>query len=214
MRLRTELSEEDISQGFSAENDIFGRKDTALRLTEMFEKLEHGSVCLLDGRWGTGKSTFVRQWKVELERRNIPSIYFDAFASDYLESPFEAIAGMFIAAARQARRANQPAYHNFLSKAAAVGKAIASVSAKVGVKAVTLGAVSAAELNDFSAIGDTLADGLGEVTEEGVKRLLESHADREAQFDELRRAIIGLPRLLQPIQDERTSAPLIVFIEM
>lgn len=213
MRLRNDLSEESIALGLVPEHDLFKKKQLSRSLTALFENLEHGSVCLLDGRWGTGKTTFVRQWAADLSSMNIPSIYFDAFSSDYLDSPFEAIAGTFVQAAMEADRSDQSAYKSFLSKAATVGKAVASVSARVGIKAATLGAVTAADLGELGGIRDIVADGLGDVTEESVKKLLESHADRQAQFAALRRSLSELPGLLKPNQSIGGDPPLIVFID-
>jgi hypothetical protein len=213
VRFRTELTEEQLARGFDDSTDIFKRKDLALRLTGLFESMQHGSVALLDGRWGTGKSTFVKLWAAELKKRDIPSIYFDAFASDYIESPFQAVAGAFVTAAVQARRDGQPAYRTFLSRAAAVGKTIASMSAKVGVKAVTLGAVNAADLGELGKLSDALVDGAADITEEGVKRLLEEHATRETQFASLRESLQTLPSLLRPSGENGDTVPLIVFID-
>lgn len=213
MRLKSDLSEQAIAEGLVPQHDLFRKKQLALSLTALFENLEHGSVCLLDGRWGTGKTTFVRQWCSELKSMNIPSIYFDAFASDYLESPFEAIAGTFVQAALEAGRSKQEAYKSFLSKAAAVGKAVASVSAKVGIKAATLGAVNAVDLEGLGEIKGVLADGLGQFTEESIKKLLESHADRHAQFNAMRKSLADLPNLLRPDQSDAKPVPLIVFID-
>ena len=114
MRFRNELNEEQLAKGLVAETDLFQRRDLALRLTGLFDKLEHGTVSLLDGRWGTGKTTFVKQWMSELVKLGVPSIYFDAFANDYIESPFEAVSASFIKAAIDAKRTDQPSYKNFL----------------------------------------------------------------------------------------------------
>lgn len=213
MRLKSDLSEEEIQTGFTPQNDIFNRRDLSARLTGLFASLEHGSVCLLDGRWGTGKSTFVRQWAAELKTQNIPSIYFDAFASDYMESPFEAIVGSFVQAAAEAKRQKQSAYKTFVAKAASVGKALAAVSAKVGVRAASLGVISVADLESVGEVGSTITDGLGEISEKAVQRLLESHADRNTQFKELRKSLEALPALLKPEQNESSNDPLIVFID-
>jgi hypothetical protein len=213
MKLAFDLPDDEIAKGFTSENDIFDRADLASRREALLLSLEHGSVCLLDGRWGTGKSTFVRQWSYELQKHNVPTIYFDAFASDYIESPFQAIAGSFVKAAIDARRSEQPAYKNFLARAAAVGKVIGSVSAKVSVKAATLGAVSASDLGELGNVGNALTDGFSEITEAAVKRLLEEHASKETEFRELRSAIESLPGLLRPILEGETSPPLIVFID-
>lgn len=224
MRVISSITDAEINLGFTTETDLFLRADLANRLTNLFVGLEHGSVCLLDGRWGVGKTVFVRQWAVELCKRGIPSIYFDAFAADYVESPFQAVAGSFVKAATDARRTSDPIYQNFLNRAARVGKAVAATGAKLGVKAATLGLISNSEVEQLSGIRDAFIEGAGEITEEGVKRLLESNASAEADFTALRESLSSLPELLRPVLTEATTGtdgdptaseevPLIVIID-
>ena len=82
-------------ENFDAAAVQAGDKDLAERLTQLVRNLEHGSVAIFDGRWGIGKTTFVKRWLAYLQSQGIPAIYLDAFAVDYLESPFVAIAGAF-----------------------------------------------------------------------------------------------------------------------
>lgn len=210
MKLREELDAEKISEGFTPQNDIFERKNLAARLTGLFEQIEGGSVCLLDGRWGSGKSTFVKQWAAELRRAGRPAIYFDAFASDYIETPFEAIAAAFIQEAARAGKTEEPAYKTFLKRAASVGRIVSGVAAKAGVKAATLGIVGKDELESMGEIKDALIDGAADVAEKAVEKMLEAHTETVGKFEELRRAISALPSLLSASED---GYPLIVFID-
>ncbi|HCE4734527.1 TPA: hypothetical protein NGU80_003657, partial [Vibrio parahaemolyticus] len=45
-------------------------------------------VVSLDGKWGEGKSTFVKMWQGLLTANNVPNIYNDSFANDYVEDAF------------------------------------------------------------------------------------------------------------------------------
>lgn len=215
MRITAGISDEEIDKGFTATGDIFRKKDLADRLTAMFIGLEHGSVCILDGRWGIGKSVFARQWIAELKLNNIPAIYFDAFASDYMESPFEAVAGALVKAAIEAGRSKDPKYKQFLSQASKVGRAVASTAAKIGVKAATLGVVGAAEIKQLDELKDEISDSLGELSEKHVAKLLESHADNQKNFSALRHSIEKLPELLRPstVTSEEKHPPLIVIVD-
>ena len=210
MRLRHALSAEQISLGFDNSTDIFQHKDLANRISTLFKNLQGGSVCLLDGRWGTGKSTFVKQWSAELDKSGVNNIYFDAFASDYIDTPFTALAGMFVRAAHIAKKANDPKVRKFIDKAAKVGKALAATSAKIGLKAATLGAMDGSEIE---GLADAIADGLGEIAESSVRKLLEEHAERESQFEAMRGAFAELTTSLRKGQDEKLEGPLLVFID-
>lgn len=87
------------TESFTPQKDIFGRKEFGDKLTRIVATLGSPSVLLLDAPWGTGKTTFVKMWRGELSKAGIPSIYFDAFANDYQEDAFLAVASQIIAEA-------------------------------------------------------------------------------------------------------------------
>lgn len=212
MRLRKDLTAEEVSGGFTADSDIFSRRDLASRLTGLFEHLEGGSVCILDGRWGSGKSTFVKQWAAELRKAGRPAVYFDAFAADYIESPFEAIAAAFISEAARAGKTDDVKYRNFLKSAAAVGRMVSVVAAKVGVKAATLGVIGNSEFEALDGLKDIVVEGTAELTEKAVEQMLESHAESVAKFEKLKKALADLPYLLRENSEENNNS-LIIFID-
>lgn len=82
-------------QGFG-HNDILNRKDPSRRLSDLLELVEDPVVVALDGPWGSGKSYFLQRWvgahNLENEGR-ATTVYFDAFAHDYLEDPLIALTG-------------------------------------------------------------------------------------------------------------------------
>ena len=86
--------------------------------------LDDSAVLLLDSKWGTGKTTFVKMWLGELTKIGIPNIYFDAFANDYHEDAFLTIAGEIIARSEQLRPKSTRAINAFKTKAIGVAKAL------------------------------------------------------------------------------------------
>ncbi|HEX9946312.1 MAG TPA: P-loop NTPase fold protein, partial [Allosphingosinicella sp.] len=216
MRLRSTLEEGQLSKGFTPENDLFQLADLSKRLTALVRALTQGSVSILDGRWGTGKTTFVKMWVAELERDGIPAIYFDAFAADYIQDPFQAVSSSFIRAAIARKRTDDPVYQRYVRRAAKAAKRIAGVTTKAGVKLVTLGALGAAEIDQLTALKDDIGSSLGEISEEAVKTLLEQHANDEEVFANLRGSLLELPALLRPVTTETTDnepLPLVIVID-
>lgn len=55
--------------GFTRENDIFGYKDFGDRLTALQLNVSEPMVTVVDGPWGCGKSTFIKQWAGELRKK-------------------------------------------------------------------------------------------------------------------------------------------------
>lgn len=213
MKLRPPLATDAFSDGFTQQNDLFQQVDLARRLTGLIRALTQGSVSVLDGRWGTGKTTFVKMWTAELERAGIPAIYFDAFSFDFIQDPFQAVSAAFIKAASDRRQIHDPRYKQYLDKTAAVAKRIAVVATKAGVKLATLGALTSADVEALSAdIEKELSSSAGDLSSEGVKILLEQQATAEQTFAELRRSLSTLPDLFST-SEERANVPLVVVID-
>jgi len=216
MKLRPALDDDVLRNGFTPENDIFQLADLSRRLTALIRALSQGSVSILDGRWGTGKSTFVKMWVAQLEREGTPAIYFDAFKADYLNDPFQAISSTFIKAAIERRRTDEPTYQRYLSNTALAAKRLAGITAKAGVKLATLGALGAAEIEALSELKDDIAGSAADISEEAVKALLEQTATDEERFEALRRSLRELPELLSPRlnqDDGGNHRPLVVVID-
>ena len=223
MKIRAELEDDFYTKGFNSETDPFKKGGLAQRLTKLYGSLEQCTVSILDGRWGSGKTVFVRQWKHQLETQGIPCIYFDAFAADYVESPFRALASAFVRAAKQAQGHDKKTYDDFLNAASKVAKVIAAPAAKIAVKAVTLGLIGSAELEDFKAVAEGIAGDLSDVSASAVKTMLEEQAGDEASFEALRTSLAELPVLLAKklgdghkkteVADDEFSPSLVVIID-
>ncbi len=72
------------------EDDLLGRKKISGRLSKLLERIEDPLVIALDGGWGTGKSYFLKRWVAEhrkVDSNKALTVYFDAFAHDYLNEP-------------------------------------------------------------------------------------------------------------------------------
>jgi predicted KAP-like P-loop ATPase len=83
MRLTPKPLEIDLEEGFTEENDIFGYREFGERLANLVCAQEGPATLVLDGPWGTGKSTFMRQWAGLLRReRGVTVIEFNAFEND------------------------------------------------------------------------------------------------------------------------------------
>lgn len=72
-------------------HDLFHAKRMGERLADIIGDIEGPAVIAIDGSWGTGKTTFVRQWAGLLRQRRHPVVYFDAFEHDHLNDPFLAL---------------------------------------------------------------------------------------------------------------------------
>lgn len=75
---------EDID-GFK--NDALQRKSFGEALSNLVSRSTDELVVSIDGKWGEGKTTFVKMWQGLLKENGVPSIYIDAFQNDYTGLP-------------------------------------------------------------------------------------------------------------------------------
>lgn len=181
--------EVDLAEGFTTEKDIFGRKEFGERLIRIVRALEGPAVLLLDAPWGTGKTTFVKMWIGELNKAGIPAIYFDAFANDYHEDAFLAVAGEIIARWNDLQPRSRKALDKFKAVAVGVSKALGRAALRVGVRAASGGLLTGLEpeqgLERARAEGEEASKAIDEL----LKERLESHSADRRVFNEFRSAL-------------------------
>ena len=76
------------NEGFE-EPDILQRRKTGDALSDLLNRVDAPLVVALDGRWGTGKTYFLKRWAGAHE--GATTVYFDAFAHDYVSDPLPAL---------------------------------------------------------------------------------------------------------------------------
>ena len=214
MRLFPKPLEIDDHEGFS-KNDIFGRVGLGKGLTNLVSSVVDPTVIAVDGQWGSGKTAFLKMWAGELRNAGFPTIYFDAFAHDYAEDAFTAIAGEIISLAEAKQKANDPAAKKFLNKAVGAGKILLRSGLKLGVKAATLGALEAA---DFEEVATDLSKESSELVDKYLGDLLTKQKQQKDAFQSFRDALSELPALLDSTKSKAEGSaepkkPLIFIID-
>ncbi|MBR4644023.1 MAG: hypothetical protein IKO73_02535 [Bacteroidaceae bacterium] len=76
-------------------NDKLGRKQYGDVLEQIISTYNGGCVISLNGEWGTGKTTFIKMWKQQLDDHTYKTIYFNAWETDYIEDPLIALIAEF-----------------------------------------------------------------------------------------------------------------------
>lgn len=73
-------------------NDKLERSHLCSVLTDVVSFYgQSGCVLALGGEWGSGKTTFVKMWRQDLNNKGFKTLYFNAWASDYTEDPLIAL---------------------------------------------------------------------------------------------------------------------------
>ncbi|WP_239428038.1 KAP family P-loop NTPase fold protein [Snodgrassella communis] len=74
-------------------NDVLNRKANVEILTQFITSYEQSIVLCIDAGWGQGKTTFIKMWQQYLKNQDIPTIYFNAWESDYTDDALIALIG-------------------------------------------------------------------------------------------------------------------------
>ena len=190
-------------------NDLFGRSSFGQALHNLIVSSEDELVISLDGKWGEGKTTFVKMWQGLLHDDGISSIYFDAFANDFLDDPFIALASAISSYMdAHVEPSKKEKIGEFKKKAVTVGKQLLSWSAKLGVKAATLGIVKNSDIDELLEIKDEIAGGVSGVIGDFIEEKLLAYSKNIELFTSFKETLSKLPGLLSEEQK-----PLVVIID-
>ncbi|MDO6456384.1 P-loop NTPase fold protein [Celeribacter halophilus] len=178
-----------------------GRADDGKKLSDLVEKITEPMVIAVDAPWGAGKSVFLKCWVGEhikpKYKRKTTTVYFDAFASDYMDDPLIAL----IAAVThrfEKENANLSISEKALSALNSIKKyapALGRGLLKFGINIATAGALQEIENQEQSLLDDAMKSGADVITpatdhfwkrELGQKQIMESFRDslRELAADQ------------------------------
>uniref|UniRef100_UPI003CFDE25F KAP family P-loop NTPase fold protein n=1 Tax=Altererythrobacter sp. TaxID=1872480 RepID=UPI003CFDE25F len=195
-KLKASLSKEYLSKPYESHEEPLSRLELANQLTSLYANLEHGTVAVLNGRWGSGKSTFSKKLVHHLDASGISTTYFDAFAKDFSDSPFLALSAHVVDEIKKRGNQTLPSAREIKEKSKKVSKKLASTSAKVLVKAVTLGLIGASEIDALSEVASDIGDATGGVAEEVSLNVFDEYLEAESDFEQFRSSLNGLAEAL------------------
>lgn len=75
-------------------NDLLGREHEGLILQELVETFG-GFVMALNGKWGSGKTTFVSMWQQQMKNEGYTTIYYNSWENDYISDPLISLIAEF-----------------------------------------------------------------------------------------------------------------------
>lgn len=187
-------------EGFE-ENDILERKKVGAALSDLVNRIDDPMVIALDGKWGTGKSYFLKRWVHAHNVENggsATTVYFDAFAHDYLSDPLPALVSELV---KRLPEGSGTQIDNLKSAAFKVMKPVA----RLGLAALTQGATEV--LGNF---GDAVVEAAGKEASAGIDRYWAEQKSRHDAIEEFQNAIKALAR---PAGVEDTSVSVIIVID-
>ena len=184
-------------------HDLLSRKPTADRLSDLVERIDDPLVIALDGTWGSGKSFFLKCWCGEHLKRakNITTtVYFDAFAHDYLSDPLIALTGVI-----GDRFKDSPKSETALSKVKRAAYRLAPVATRLGLAALTAGATEMS-----GPILDAIIDNTNTDLTAAANAFWKQEDGKRAAMEQFRKALI---ELTEPNPDNNPTKKLVVVVD-
>lgn len=177
-------------------NDALQRQSFGEALLNLMTRSTDELVISLDGKWGEGKTTFVKMLQGLLKEKGVPSIYIDAFQNDYTEDAFISIASEISSYIDQhSKEADKGS--DFKDKAKKVGVRLLSWTARIGIKAATLGAIKESDIDALTEIGEDIASDTSEMISELVKERLSAHTKENKIIQSFRESLSEIPATLE-----------------
>jgi len=140
--LKLKLSPIQIEPSDPFKYDILGRKEEILNLSLLVSNINSPAVMAIDSRWGTGKTTFIRLWERYLKEDNCPSLYFNAWETDFSDDPLVSFLGEMNEGLKALIGANEKANEAW-QRTKAAGKQIAKRGIPALVRIGTAGVIDA-----------------------------------------------------------------------
>ncbi|MDR3706340.1 MAG: P-loop NTPase fold protein [Paludibacteraceae bacterium] len=170
------------------------RKKHADTLTAIVESYADGFVLALDSKWGTGKTTFVKMWKKELEKepKSYKTIYFNAWENDFANEPLTALLGELNSIVGE----KGEKYNSLVKKSVVIAKSVLPALAK---------GIASKYLNT-----DTVLDVI-EKSLEATTEILEKEVDN--YIEKKKNLVTFKTELEEYIKETCNNKPLIFFID-
>ena len=153
------------TDGFKQELDIFNRKTYGESLLNLISNTQDELVLALDAPWGEGKSTFIKMWRGFLTEKGVASVYFDAFENDYQQDPILSISSQLY---ELIDKNDSKTRTEFKKKALSALKIVGRAGIKIGIKALTAGALDDTIFEDTDSVGDA-SDEASEVVDKFIE---------------------------------------------
>ncbi len=187
-----------IRENEAFEQDILGREDFGKSLLTLVSIPSDELVISLDGKWGEGKTTFVKMWQGLLDKEDIPNIYVNAFENDYSDDAFTAIAGAIIAYIKK----KKIKLGNLGNIAKKIGGQVLFLATKTGINVGTSGVI---QVDDFKELKKTWSTVVNDI----VSEKLAAHKKGAELIQSFKDLLSKIPNTLNPNEDK----PLVIIID-
>lgn len=185
-------------------NDVLGREENITVLTQFITSFEQSIVLCIDGGWGQGKTTFIKMWQQYLKNLHIPTIYFNAWESDYTDDALIALIGEISLSIKELEFQDKTQAEKIIAR---IYEYTADLT-KVVLPSVTNLSIKAL----FGCFANTneLAKALSALSESLVKEQIKKYEKSRKTLSKFKKE---LSELAQCYADGQEQKPLVIFID-
>jgi hypothetical protein len=200
----------EVAAGEAFVNDVLGRQPFGEALLNIVSRTSEELVVSIDARWGEGKTTFVKMWQGLLSQSGIHSVYIDAFEHDYADDAFITVASAITTYAEgNISDEHRSEAIELKDKAKKVGGQLLSWTARVGIRAATIGIIRDSDIDALIDVKDDIAKGTSSFIGELIGERLSSHHRNVALITSFKEQLSKIP----PRLEGNGSGPLVVIID-
>jgi hypothetical protein len=185
---------------------VIDRSEFGKFLTNLVRETTEPLVIAIDGRWGEGKTTFVKIWQNQLECKGkwepekaterVPTLYIDAFKMEATDDVFISLVAEINAFVSE--NCGDAEKLRLLREAAIkVGVKLIPKVANAALRTVTLNVLDSSLLDGVKFDRDALARNLSAQAEKLLEDRLRSLVDQKEIMDDFRRKLTELPASIE-----------------
>lgn len=183
-------------------NDVLERKESADILTEFVTSSKDPMVICIDAPWGMGKTTFLKMWKQHLKNEGIPTLYFNAWESDFSDDALLCLVGEISASIEKiSKKGNESKIEKSFDQVKNASKKLLKKGIPTAIKIAT---ASLLDINDFSK------EALANLAESIVEEQIEQYEKSKQGLLEFRKT---LSNFAESISGKENQKPLIFIID-
>lgn len=201
-----------VKEGDSFKNDALDREVYGVALLNLILRTNDELVISIDGKWGEGKTTFVKMWQGLLTKDGVPNIYIDAFSNDYTDDAFISVASAITDYAnKHIEEDKHEELAAFKEKTIKIGGQLLSWSARIGIKAVTLGVIKDSDLEGLKDIKDDVAKSTSDLVGDFIEEKINSHSKDIELIQSYRDLLSSIPSKIK--DNDKKLLPLVIIID-
>ena len=184
--------------------DLLERKPIAETLNSLLANVDSPFVLAIDGKWGSGKTTFTHYWMESLKKQSAAVVYLNAWEQDFWTDPFVALLATLKdeMASQKVLASNNPKLKKLLQSAKKVGGQLLKNAIPAALKAATAGAVDIANLD---------IDGIDSAFEKIAEKRIEKYMAEQSTVKSFLKALEEF--VLAQMEADKDKGPVVIIVD-